>query len=274
LKNAQAPLAGNRRNLDAMRMIGHSGHTSGFSAYLLHLPDSDISVVFLQNMDRAPGIVDPTTNARKLAAFAIGEPYPAPTPIAMDAAVLQQAQGVYGSDPPGPQEFSRQGARVLRVINGRLTAAHTGNSRSELIPVAVDTFQFHDSFDRLQLVRDAAGAVSALRSFPWGEGEGVLLARANAPPPTAQVALPHAALGRVCGTYLANGMEMRVTLDGEQLKAEVIGQPPAAALIPESPNSFLVDIIDATVEFTPAEGIPQAVVLHQGGDVIEFKRKP
>jgi hypothetical protein len=69
-------------------------------------------------------------------------------------------------------------------------------------------------------------------------------------------------------------MEMRVTLDGEHLKAEVVGQPPAATLIAVSPNQFLVDIVDATVEFTPAEGIPQTVVLHQGGDVVEFKRKP
>jgi hypothetical protein len=99
-------------------------------------------------------------------------------------------------------------------------------------------------------------------------------ARTNAPPSTAQITLPRAALERVVGTYLADGMELHVTLDGEHLKAEVVGQPPAAALIAESPNKFLVDIVDATVEFTPAEGIPLAVVLHQGGDVVEFKRKP
>jgi hypothetical protein len=54
------------------------------------------------------------------------------------------------------------GARVLRVIDGGLTVADTGGERSELIPVGADTFQFRDGYDRLQLARDASGAVTAL----------------------------------------------------------------------------------------------------------------
>ena len=254
-------------------MIGHSGHISGFSAYLLYLPQSRISVAILQNMDRAPGVADPTQGARQLAAFAIGEPYPAVTPVAVDVLALQQAQGAYGTDPPGPRELSPQGARVLRVIDGKLTMARTGDDRAELIPIAAGTFQAGSSFDRLRLERDPAGAVTAVRLFPWGEGEGLLLTRTSGPPPPAQLSLPRAALERLAGPYEADGLAMRVFLDGERLKIEIGGQPPDATLLAETANKFFAAEVDATLEFTPAEGMPQVAILHQGSDVIEFKRK-
>jgi CubicO group peptidase (beta-lactamase class C family) len=259
--------------LRGREMIGHSGHHYGFSAYLLYLPGSDISVVVLQNMDRAPGVADPTESARKLAAFVLGDPYTAPVPVGMSASVLHQAEGVFGRDPPGPQEFSRQGARVLRLINGRLTAAHTGGIRSELVPMAPDTFQTREGFDRLQLVHDARGDVIAVRSLPWGEDPGLWLARTSGSRAHAQATLASAALERFAGTYSADGMEVHVYVDGGQLKVQPAGQP-AGTLIYDSPGTFLVGEVDATVEFNPAVGTAQVAVLHQGKDTVEFKRKP
>lgn len=250
-------------------MIGHSGHISGFSAYLLYLPESDISVVILQNMNRAAGVTDPGENARRLAAFAIGEPYRTPTPIAVKPATLQQAQGVYGVDPPGPQEFSIQGARVLRVIDGKLTFAHTGTKRSELIPIATDVFQSTENFDRLRLVRDARGAVTGIRFFQEGEGEGRLLPRVATLP--SSIVLSRAALERVAGNYLGDGVKLGLVIDGKRLKAELPGQP-AFYLIAESPNKFFLAEGDVTVEFAPAGGKPQTAIVHQGAETVVFKR--
>ena len=259
--------------LRGREMIGHSGLISGFRAYLLYLPQTRISVAVLQNKDPVAG-VGPAEIARRLAALAIGEAYSAVTPIAMDAATLRQAEGVYGTDPPGSSYARVQSARLLRVIGGKLTIAHTGGDRSDLMPVAVDTFESTDSLDRLRLERDAAGVVTAVRFFPWGEGDGLLFARTSGPtawPPL--VTLPRPALERVAGTYLAGGMELRVFLDGEQLKAEVVGQA-STVLWAESADKFLVAVADATVEFSPTKGAPQMAALHEGNDVIEFKRKP
>ena len=255
-------------------MIGHSGHISGFSAYLLYLPQADISVAVLQNMDRAPGVVDPGENARKFAAFALGDPYPTPAPIALDAAALRQAEGVYGVDPPGPRDGSKQGARVLRVIAGSLTVARTGTARSELMPIAADTFQSTSNFDRLQLERNGAGVVTAVRWFPDGEGSGRSLSRTSEPNPTPAFTPSRAALERVVGAYQADGLGLRVFLDGERLKAEVVGAPPAIALFAESPSTFLVAEVDGTVEFAPAEGVPLTATLHQGNETIVAKRQP
>jgi hypothetical protein len=203
----------------------------------------------------------------------IGEPYQASTPVVVNAATLQQAQGVYGVDPPGPQEFSRQGARVLRVVNGKLTVAHTGSERSELTPVSADTFQARDGFDRVQLVRDATGGVSALRSFPWGEPEGLLLARVGTPLSATQITVPRAELERVAGAYSGGGMTLHVFVDGDQLKAD-LGQPPAISLLAESPHRFFVAEVDSTLEFDLADGLPRTATLRQGNETVVFERKP
>ena len=255
-------------------MIGHSGHISGFSAYLLYLPETDISVAVLQNMDRAPGVVDPGETARKFAAFALGEPYAAPKPIVLGAAALNEAEGIYGIDPAGPRYGSKQGARVLRVIAGTLTVAQTGGTRSDLMPIATDTFQSKDSFDRLRLERSDAGGVVAVRLFPDGEGAGQLLARAGDRAVPSSSGMPsRAALERFAGTYLADGLALRVFLERDQLKAELAGQPPVA-LVAESPSTFLVAEVDATVEFAPQEGVPLTATLHQGNETIVAKRQP
>jgi D-alanyl-D-alanine carboxypeptidase len=256
-------------------MLGHSGHISGFSAYLLYLPKTRTSVAMLQNMDRAPHVTDPTTSARTLAAFAIGAPYPAAKSIAVDMTALRQGEGIYGIDPAGPSFARVQGARVLRLINGTLTIARTGGERSSLIPIAVDTFRAQDSFDRLQLERDARGAVTALRYFPWSEGAGLVLARARESRSSALRSgdVSQAALERVTGLYAADGMTLHIVLDHGTLKGD-IGQPPMITLFAESPTTFLVAEVDATLEMTPVEGKPQLATLHQGNEVVVFKRKP
>jgi CubicO group peptidase (beta-lactamase class C family) len=254
-------------------MLAHSGHISGFSAYLLYLPESRVSVAILQNMDRATGVLDPTATARELAAFTIGKPYETPKATVVDAATLLQAQGTYGTDPQGPQEFSRQGARILRTVNGKLTAAHTAAQRSELIPIGADTFQYQDGFDRLQLVRDNVGAVSAIRTFPWGERDGLLLTRMSGPPPAAQITLPPGALGRVAGSYSGDGMTLRIFVENGQLKGD-IGQPPVINLLPESASRFFVAEVDSTLEFDSVAGSPGTATLRQGSETVVFKRKP
>lgn len=256
-------------------MLGHSGHITGFSTYLLYLPQSDLSIAILQNMDRDPSFADPSVTARKIAAFAIGDPFPTPSPIAMvDAATLEGMQGVYGTDPLGPREGSVQGARLLRVIDGTLTMSRTGDSRSNLIPTGVDAFQSSDSLDRLQIEREA-GTITGLRLFPNGEGKGLLLARTSqrvqAVP--SSVTLSHSALERIVGTYATEGMELRIILDGERLKGRVAGQR-AFELRAESANRFFVTEIDATLDFSPTDGAPAHLTVHQGAETVELTRAP
>lgn len=246
----------------------HGGGIPGFSAYLLYLPGSDVSVAVLYNADSGrPGMFGTGHIANLLAAQAIGKPYPAKTPIAVDAATLAQYEGVYRID--------KDAARVLRVANGRLTSQRTGGQAYPLIPVAKDTFLFDEGFSRIVFERDADGAVTAMRFFPEDEGEGEVVARSDEPLPAAreEMALPREALERIAGSYALQGAVLTVFLDGDTPKAQLTGQP-AFEIFAQSPSTFFLKVVDATLVFAPDAGAPTQVTLHQGGREMVFERQP
>lgn len=247
--------------------LQHGGGIFGFSTQLSYLPGPDITVVVLENADTFPGRERPSAVARRLAAIALGDPYPASTPIAVDAAALKAMEGVY--------RFDATTTRTLRVVDGRLTAQRSGSVRSALVPIATDDFLYEDGFNRLKLERDAQGSVTGMRFFANGEGEGVVGTRTAEPLPVeAQgIALPHEALERLVGNYTASDMLMKTFVDGTSLKAQLVGQP-AFTLQASSPVRFAVPEVGAEVEFAGGDGPAASLTLRQGGQTIEFKRVP
>lgn len=248
-------------------MLQHGGGIFGFSTYLLYLPVEDLTVAVLYNADsgRPPGIGTGTL-ARMLAAQAIGKPYPQKKAIAIDAATLEEYEGVYRID--------KEAARVLRVVDGKLTSQRTGGSAYALIPIAKDVFLFDEGLSRMAFARDAAGAISAMRFFADDEGEGEVVKRSDEPMPAERdpVALPKPALERLVGKYAHRGMLMTVALEGEKLTAQLAGQP-AFEIFAESPTKFFFKIVEASLDFAPGDAPASSVTLHQGGQVIEFKRE-
>ena len=248
-------------------MLDHGGDIFGFSSMLQYVQGPDISVVVLQNSDSSGDHDDPESIARKLTAAALGEPYPAATAIAMDVAALKQFEGVYRID--------AESARVLRVVDGKLTAQRTGGQRSNLMPIAADEFLYDDGLNRFTVQRDAAGAVAGMHFFSNGEPPGTVVARTAEPLPTArqEVPLRRQELDRVTGTYATNGMNLKVFLEGIQLKAQLSGQP-AFDIFAQSPDSFFLTVVDATLAFAAGKDGAPAVTLSQGGTTTEFQRMP
>ena len=74
-------------------MIEHGGGIPGFSTYALRLPDDRVYVAVLCNSD-APEAT-PSYLARRIAAVAIGNPFPEPVAIQVDPKGLQRYVGVY-----------------------------------------------------------------------------------------------------------------------------------------------------------------------------------
>jgi len=247
--------------------LQHGGGIFGFSTQLSYLPGPDITIVVLENDDNFPGRERPGAIARRLAAIALGNPYPAPTAIPVEAATLKAAEAVYRFDPTT--------TRTLRVVDGRLTAQRTGGARSALVPIATDEFLYEDGFNRLKLERDAQGRITGMRFFANGEGEGVVGARSDEPLPVeAQgIALPREALDRLAGNYMAADMLLKIFIDGTSLKAQLVGQP-AFTLQASSPARFAVPEVGAEVEFAGGDGPAASLTLRQGGQTIEFKRAP
>lgn len=247
-------------------MLSHGGGIFGFSTMLNYLPGDDIGVVVLQNGQGSRGDNDgPEQLARRLAAFALGDPYPTATPIALDAATLKQYEGVYRIDD--------KTTRTLRVVDGKLTGQRTGGQRAELTPIAQDSFLYEDGFNRFDVLRDASGKITSMRFYPEGEGPGTVVALSNEPLPAdrASVQLPAPALQRLVGRYEFNGMPMVITVADGALHAQ-LGSQPVLPLQAESADRFYPTVVDATLEFTPSSGTPDTVTLHQNGQQIAFKR--
>ena len=133
---------------------------------------------------------------------------------------------------------------------------------------------YADGFNRIQLVRDAAGTITGVRYFASGDGDGVIGVRTNDPLPAevAGLTLPRAALDRLLGDYAGGGLTMRVFLEGETLKAQLPGQSPVN-LRAASPTRFNVVEVEAVLEFAAGDGPAADATIRQGGRDIVLKRK-
>lgn len=246
--------------------VEHNGGIFGFTSQLTYYPGPDITVVVLQNTDDGP---DVGGTARRLGAAALGNPYPAVKSVPVDLATLKAAEGVY--------RFDEKTSRILKVVDGKLTAERTGGRPAVLTAIGKDDYLYPDGFNRLTLERDAKGAITGMRFFQMGEGPGVVGDRTTEALPADPVAvkLSAAALARLPGVYevAPGGPAMTVTVEGEAVKAQLTGQPPVNL---RATSATLFDAVEApaSLEFAAGDGPSAQFTLRQNGREIVFKRKP
>ncbi|NZA25474.1 beta-lactamase family protein [Luteimonas sp. SJ-92] len=174
--------------------LEHGGAIMGFRSHLLYVPGADLTVAVLYNNETPLPAHEPDVVARRLAAAALGDPYPPVKPVVVDLAVLEQYEGVYRGD--------RDGSHTLRVVDGTLTVQRAGKRRFALTAIAADTFVYPDGLSRLQVLRDASGKVTGMRFWSAGGGEGVVAPLTGLAVPI-DIRLPGDALGRLVGRYWA-----------------------------------------------------------------------
>lgn len=141
------------------RMIGHTGQINGFASMVGYLPEHDVTVVVLANDDT----FDARTFGRRLAAIALGEPYPDVVATERSVDELHALTGTYGDDPAT--------ARTLTMKDGVLHAQRgTGN----VVPLQVTAEErLHFVPDELSYfvpVRDTEGRVERLDYYENGDG--------------------------------------------------------------------------------------------------------
>lgn len=180
--------------LRGLPALQHGGGIAGFSSHLLYVPGDGVSVAVLLNNEMPSPAHEPSAIARRLAAVALGDPYPPVKPVRVDVEVLKNYEGVYRVD--------RHATRTLRVVDGTLTAQRTGGMRFELTAISVDTFLYSGDFTRLQVLHNTNGDVTGMRFWVDGEGEGVTAPLTDLAVPI-DISLPRDALGRLVGRYWA-----------------------------------------------------------------------
>lgn len=242
------------------KALKHTGGINGFVSALTWLPESDLTLVMLRNMD---GVELPVLD-RRIAAFALGDPYPEPVAIDMPEAELKALEGLYRLDDTT--------TRTLRVVQGRLTSQRSGGRVHEVIPVAKDSFVFDGSLNRFDIERDAAGKVIGLRFRPDGEGDEAWKRVGDAPAARTEVSLDDTQKKRLIGEYSSDELLLRVFLgDDGSLQVQAPGQP-AFTLRTESADKAWVPEVDANLQFAEGEPAP-GMEMQQGPRTIKLVRK-
>lgn len=249
-------------------MLSHGGGIHGFVSTLNYLPASQTTVVILRNTD-SPGFAMDLV-ARKLAAFAIGEPFKEPKPVAVPAEQLKSVEGVYS------REDGRDGqTRTLRVKEGVLQSQRSGGGTTALIPLGGDRFAIADSLTELQIERGADGKAVRVRVFNNGENDAERWTRsAELPAERAAITLSPAQVQALVGAYSAPQFSIKVFVDDKgQLRGQAPGQP-AFALYASAPRQLYLTEVDAQLDFSAEDGQAASVTLTQGGNKLVMARKP
>ena len=248
--------------LQGAAKIAHGGGINGFSTYALSVPAHKVYVAVLSNTDS--GLPHPEMVAAKIAALAMGKPFPDHKPVTVAPATLQQYVGVYTID--------KDNTRTIRLEDGKLSMQRTGRERFPLMAYKQNGFYFADSLATLEFIRNAKGEVTSLKMTNDG-GDPVSHARTAAKPlERTAVKIAPATFDAYLGRYeLAPGFAMEVKRDGEKMLAQGTGQP-AIEILPLSDTVFFSKMVDAELHFEKnADGVVQ-LILHQGGQKMPGKR--
>jgi CubicO group peptidase (beta-lactamase class C family) len=245
-------------------LLSHGGGIHGFGSLLSYVPQSQVTVVILRNSDTSGFATDLVS--RKLAAFAMGEPFPEQTPVAVPAEQLKSAEGLYARE-------DKQ-TRTLRLKDGVLQSQRAGSSIAPLVPLGNDRFGIPGSLTELLLERDADGRVVAMRAFNNGEKAGERWTRSGElPPERAFNTLTAAQMQALVGDYSGPGFSIKVFVDDKgRLQGQAPGQP-AFELMASSPRQVHVPQVEAQLDFSAEEGRPASVTLTQGGRQLAMARQ-
>ena len=245
--------------------VEHGGGIPGFSTYGLRLPDDRVYVAVLCNSDNPK--VSPGYLAKRIAALAIGAPFPEPVAISLDPKVLERYVGVY--------EIDKETRRTVTVEGGKLYTQRTGGERLEARPRSETEFFYDNSLTTLRFVVDASGRATEMLMYQDGSEEPERGVRVADKAPERSVAKVDPALyDAYVGEYeLAPGFILTVTREGDRLMTQATDQE-KLEVFPSSETEFFLKVVDARITFIKgADGRVDQLVLHQGGRDVPAKRR-
>ena len=247
------------------RAIAHGGGIFGFVTHGVYLPDDDVYVALLSN--NSGGGVNPGTVGTKLAAIAIGNPFPEWKEISLGSEVLEKYVGVY--------QIDEETTRSVMLEDGQLFTQRSGGPRLEAFPASETQFFYKNSLSYFELVLDGQGRVTAMRMHQGGADEAEEAVKVSDTAPTRQaIELDPAIYDAYVGEYeLMPGFSVTITREDDKLMVQATGQP-KFELFPESETEFFLKVVDAQVTFVKgADGAVNELILHQGGRDMPGKRK-
>jgi D-alanyl-D-alanine carboxypeptidase len=140
------------RDIQGHPAIEHGGAINGFNTYAVRLPQDKVYVAILGNEDAIQ--VSRAFLGEKIAAIAVGKPYPERKPVTLSEKVLDAYVGVYRIDDKATRTVTREG--------DTLYSQRSGSRKVPLEPWSETEFVFSGSFTEAKFVKDANGEVTGM----------------------------------------------------------------------------------------------------------------
>jgi len=246
------------QTLGGRKVIQHGGGIDGFNTFLAYYPDDKLTVAVLANINGQT----PNEIATKLGDLAHGTAVQLPSDrkeITLPVATLSKYVGTYELQPGADM--------MIRLEGDHLTTQLTGQQRFPIFAESETKFFLKVVDAQLEFIKDAAGTVTHAVMSQNGRNREVKRTSATvaSPPEHKEITVPATTLARYVGTYqMQPNVEMSITLDGNQLMAQLTGQS-KFPIFAESETLFFFKIVEATLEFQKdADGGVTAVRLRQG----------
>ncbi len=242
--------------------IGHSGGIFGFATDSIYVPEADLFVSVLSNSDQPP--INPGVLMRRVASFALGDPYPIFEEAAIDPASLEELFGAYAIE-------GGTDTRNFFERDGQLYTQRSDSGESEVYAAGDDRFFYGpNSLSWFEIERTEDGA-HVMSMYQQGESPAEPAIRTGDIPEVVIADVPAETLQRYVGRYLLGGAELAIVMtDSGSLEAQLTGQP-SFGLQPSSQTDFLVVGVGARLVFSAGDPAP-SVTLFQGGQEIVAER--
>lgn len=243
--------------------IEHSGGIFGFSTDSVYIPSDDVFVAVLVNSNDPA--TPPSTITAKLAALALGDPFPKFVQQEIDLAGLGPLLGVYASEDV---------TRTLFVRNDKLFTIREGGGEVEAISAGEGKFFYGpNELSWFEIGTGETGAPQMAFHSPKAAAADILIW--EGPVPDA-VEVPVPVLESYLGEYtLSIPMTASVAAsDGDinnGLSIQLTGQPPFL-LQPNSETEFAVPSVGAVIRFEADDEGTMSLQILQGGQTITGER--
>lgn len=244
--------------------IAHSGGIFGFSTDSIYLPKEDMFVAVFANSDDPA--TSPSTAMHRLAALALGDPYPTFAKVEANVDSLEPMFGLYALK-------EGEGERRFFAREGQLYTQRSGASESKVYAAGDNRFFYGpESLNWFEIKREGVGA-PVMEMHQNGADEFDAAVRSGPIPPEPKlVEVPRATLARYVGSYTARMGIAAIALGDDGKLTVKLGGQPAAPLMPIGATEFRVQGVDAGVVFHLENDVVTRLVIHQGGREIPAER--
>jgi len=240
--------------------IEHSGSIFGYVTNAIYLPTEDVFVAIFSNN----GAKVPYTISTKMAAIAIGKPFPdIKDAIPVKSEELKKFVGVY--------DFADSSSRIITLVDNQLYSRRPESTKFKLIAFKKNTFTYEGDFANIEFVVNGE-EIKAFFTSRIHKTTGVKTDKAIST--NKEIKLETKVLEQYLGVYeIQPGFDITVTLDGNKLMTQATGQQ-KSQIFPESQTKFFLKVVDAKIEFVANDkGLFDSFVLYQGGQEVPGKKK-